>query len=69
MYKNKYGVVYAASRDRSIYGWDWPEGDSSSTQPVQEKGGVHCRLVEEPSLTLQGHSLGVTALASSEGEY
>lgn len=65
--------MYAASRDRSIYAWNWPEPepdkkeDGDSTPIIPEKDNVCNRLISEPSLTLQGHTLGVTALANNEG--
>lgn len=67
--------MYAASRDRSIYAWNWPEPepesekkeDGDSMHIIPEKESVSNKLIPEPSMTLQGHSLGVTALANSEG--
>ncbi len=63
--------MYAASRDRSIYAWNWPRekpdedsSPSTTTTPATDEYNV---LVPEPAATLQGHSLGVTALAHNEG--
>lgn len=66
-YSSKSSLVYAASRDRSIYGWKWPRetetelSDSQQQQPAVE-------LVAEADQTFNGHTLGVSALATSEGE-
>ncbi len=70
VYSRKRRVIYAASRDRTIYAWIWPrekpeqEEDTSITPSVSDEYNV---LVSEPTVTLQAHSLGVTALAQSEG--
>ena len=53
--------VFAASRDRSLYGWQWPiEEDEPSDELT---------VVSEPSTVLHGHSLGVTALDTSDGKH
>lgn len=56
-YNNTSNVVFAASRDRALYGWMWPK--EPSTQPLQPAS---------PDSVLHGHSLGVTAMDTSNGK-
>ena len=69
VYNNKRGVLYAASRDRTVYAWNWPREtrDENSEEPTTVVTEVENVLIPEPAATLQGHSLGVSALAHSEG--
>lgn len=72
VYSSNHGVVYAASRDRSVYVWKWPrekpeeKSERSTTEEPISAVPEENVLVAEPMATLQGHSLGVTALAQSE---
>ena len=68
IYSNKRGVIYAGSRDRTIYAWNWPrEKADEATETTPVVSDEHNVFVPEPVTTLQAHSLGVTALAHSEG--
>jgi hypothetical protein len=54
--------IFAGSRDRCLYGWKWPAvaGEESGVEPMER--------APEPNTVLHGHSLGVTALDTSNGE-
>ena len=58
-------LVIAGSRDRNIYTWKISEAVSNGTSPPTP--AVPYQTVEEPDKTIEGHTLGVTALAVSNG--
>ena len=62
-------LVIAGSRDRNIYTWSCArhnEATANGTSPPTT--GVQCQTVEEPDKTIEGHTLGVTALAVNDGK-
>ena len=60
-------MIYAGSRDRTIYAWNWPREKAEEAAETTVVSDDHNALVPEATTTLQAHSLGVTALAHSEG--
>lgn len=62
-YNSTSNFVFAASRDRSLYGWKWPIEGTGCTTAIEEKPSQ----TVEPITILQGHSLGVTALDCNNG--
>ena len=59
-------LIIAGSRDRKIYTWKISEAIPNGTpSPTPE---VLYQTVAEPDKTIEGHTLGVTALAVSNGE-
>ena len=82
VYSHPSGTVYAASRDRIIYSWRWPENEEEEEEEEEReavengnaKGQESClkaavpKVYDEPLNTMEGHTLGVTALACSTGE-
>ena len=59
-------LVIAGSRDRNIYTWKIGESVPNGTPPPTRD--VPYRTVDEPDKTIEGHTLGVTALAVSNGK-
>ena len=59
-------LVIAGSRDRNIYTWKISEAVPNGTPPPTRD--IPYRTVEEPDKTIEGHTLGVTALAVSNGK-
>lgn len=67
-------LLHAASRDRVIYQWRWPE-NKEEEEEVEGEGKANRSLysntsetAQEPVQKLEGHTLGVTALSSTSGE-
>ena len=61
-------LIIAGSRDRNIYTWKCGLRDDvvpNGTPPPSS--AVQCQTVEEPDKTIEGHTLGVTALAVNDG--
>ncbi len=63
-------LLHAASRDRTIYQWKWPENKEKEVDgtPEQSFSSSFTGDIQEPTQKLEGHTLGVTALASTSGE-
>jgi WD40 repeat protein len=60
-------LIIAGSRDRNIYTWKCGLRDDvvpNGTPPPSS--AVQCQTVEEPDKTIEGHTLGVTALAVND---
>ena len=60
-YNSKSSMLYAASRDRVVYGWRWPKESPNSLH-----NSFTAEALQETTKRLERHTLGVTALACSE---
>ncbi len=62
-------LMHAASRDRIIYQWRWPVGGAEDGEESVNQSFSVTDSSQEPTQKLEGHTLGVTALASTNCEW
>ena len=60
-------LIIAGSRDRNIYTWKCPLREMMANGTSPPPTGLQCQTIEEPDKTIEGHTLGVTALAVNNG--